>query len=83
MIYSKFKEEHKEHLRAIFEILRNNKLFVEKKNDFGAIQIYYLGHVVSNKGIVANLRKIKVVAEWPIFKDKIEVKSFIGLASDL
>jgi hypothetical protein len=76
LIYSKFKEEHMEHLKAIFEILKTNKLFVKKsKYNFGVIQIYHLGHVVSDKGVVANLRKIKVVAEWPIFKDKIKVKN--------
>jgi hypothetical protein len=47
LIYSKFKEEHMEHLKAIFEILKTNKLFVKKsKCNFGVIQIYYLGHVV-------------------------------------
>jgi hypothetical protein len=82
LIYSKYKEEHMEHLKAIFESLKTNKLFVEKrKNNFGAIQVYYLGHVVSDKGVVANFRKIKVVVEWPIFTDKIEMKSFLGLAS--
>jgi hypothetical protein len=82
LIYSKFKEEHMEHLKAIFKILRTNKLFVKRnKCNFGAIQIYYLGHVVSDKGVIANLRKIKVVVKWPIFKDEIEVKSFLSLAS--
>ncbi len=47
-----------EHLKAIFEILKTNKLFVEKrKYNFGAIQIYYLGHVVVDKGVVAKFWK--------------------------
>jgi hypothetical protein len=58
LIYSKYKEEHMEHLKAIFEILKTNKLFVEKrKYNFGAIQIYYLGHVVVDKGVVAKFWK--------------------------
>jgi hypothetical protein len=52
LIYSRFKEKHMEHLNAIFEVFRTNKLFVKKSNyNFGAIQIYYLGYVVSNKGV--------------------------------
>jgi hypothetical protein len=59
-----------------------NKLFTKKRKcKFVVIQVDYLGHVVLDKGMAIDPIKIKVVAKWPILKDKMEVKSFLGLAS--
>ncbi len=44
-------------------------------------QVYYLGHVILDKGIAIDSKIIKVVAECPIPKDKIKVKSLLGLAN--
>jgi len=71
LIYSESKKKnHVEHLRVVFEILKTNKLFTrEKKCNSVVIQVDYLGHVVLDKGMVIDPRKIKVVAEWPILKN--------------
>ncbi|MCO5550496.1 hypothetical protein L7F22_003983 [Adiantum nelumboides] len=48
IIYSKTIEEHKEHLKVIFQALRDNKLYVnQKKSDFFLQEIQYLGHIIS------------------------------------
>ncbi|MGC8050141.1 reverse transcriptase family protein, partial [Salmonella enterica] len=47
IIYSKTIEEHKEHLKVIFQALRDNKLYVnQKKSEFFLQEIQYLGHII-------------------------------------
>ena len=82
LIYSKNVKEHKVHLKHIFEILRENKLYVKLNNcALFTSRIEFLGHVISDERISVNPRKVKVVAEWPISKNKIEVRSFLGLGA--
>ena len=58
MIHSKNLEEHKEHLRAVFEELRANKLYVNgKKSEFFLKEIKYLGHIISKEGIRMDPKK--------------------------
>lgn len=48
---------------------------------FTPIMIYlFLGHVISEEGIVTDLEKIKTVTEWPEPTTVKEVQSFLGLA---
>jgi hypothetical protein len=71
-----------EHLRVVFEVLKTNKLFTKiNKCKFVVIQVDYLGHIVLDKGMSIDPIKIKVVVEWPILKNKMEVKRFLGLAN--
>ena len=82
LIYSTNIEEHKIHLKQIFEVLRENKLYAKlSKCAFFTSQVEFLGHVISEEGISIDPRKVKAVAEWPVPKDKTEVRSFLGLAS--
>ena len=51
-VYSKTCKEHKEHLRLVFELLRQHSLFAkESKCVFFAEEIQYLGHIISAKGM--------------------------------
>jgi hypothetical protein len=62
LVYSKSKTKHLEHLRTIFEVLNTDQLYAKmNKCEFGVPHVNYLGHVVSNKGISTNYKKIKVV----------------------
>ena len=52
LVFSKTQEEHLEHLRKVFEILRENKLFAKlTKCRFAKSELEYLGHVVGKDGI--------------------------------
>jgi hypothetical protein len=52
MIYSKSLEEHKKHLAAVLQVLRENKLFAKmSKCEFMSTQLTFLGHTVSEYGI--------------------------------
>jgi hypothetical protein len=48
LIYSKYKEEHKNHLRMVMQAFRNHKLYEKlSKCLFYHRQIHYLGHIIS------------------------------------
>lgn len=48
LVYSQTHKEHKEHLRSVFELMRQHALFAkESKCVFFAKEIQYLGHIIS------------------------------------
>ena len=52
IIFSKDEEEHLEHLRIIFQRLKEAGLKLKRsKCDFMKTQIQYLGHLISSSGI--------------------------------
>ena len=82
IIYSKSLEEHKGHLKTVFQELRDNKLYVNgKKSEFFLQEIRYLGHIISKKGIRMDLEKLKIIEEWPQPRNLHELRSFIGMCS--
>ncbi len=82
IVYSKTLEEHKIHLKQVFEELREHKLYVNtKKSEFFLQEIRYLVHIISKEGIRMDLEKLKVIDEWPVPKNLHKVRSFIGMCS--
>jgi hypothetical protein len=81
LIYSKSEEEHEQHLRMVLQVLREHQLYAKlSKCSFYQKQIHYLGHIISEEGIVVDPDKIKVIREWPTPRNVTEVRSFMGLA---
>ena len=65
LIFSKSMEEHEEHLRIVFQILREKKLYAKfKKCEFCLDQVVFLGHVISKAGISIDPSKVEVVVDW-------------------
>ena len=82
LVYSKSLDEHVTHLKAIFDVLRKEKLYANiKKCTFCTNKITFLGYVVNDKGIHVDQEKVKVIREWPKPTSVSDVKSFHGLAS--
>ncbi|XP_035539641.1 uncharacterized protein LOC118344015, partial [Juglans regia] len=82
LVYSKNLNEHIEHLRYVFDVLRCEKLYANfKKCAFCMEKVVFLGYVVSTKGIEVDEEKVKAIKEWPTPKSITEVRSFHGLAS--
>ena len=53
LIFSKSMAEHEEHLRIVFQILREKKLYAKfKKCEFWLDQVVFLGHVISEARIL-------------------------------
>ena len=81
LIYSKSNEEHRKHLRAVFEVLREKKLYAKfSKCEFWLREVHFLGHVISKDGIKVDPTKIEAVMKWEQPKTPTEIKSFLGLA---
>ena len=81
LIYSKSKEDHKEHLGIVLKTLTEHKLYAKlKKCEFWMETVQFLGHVISAEGISVDSAKIATVVNWPKPTNVTEVRSFLGLA---
>ena len=80
IIFSK-DEEHLEHLRIIFQRLKEAGLKLKRsKYDFMKTQIQYLEHLISSKGIEPLPEKLRSIKNMPAPRSPKEVKQFLGLA---
>jgi len=62
LVYRPNEEEHKQHLRQVFRVLRGQKLYAKmEKCEFLTPQLNFLGSVVSVKGIQVNPCKVKAI----------------------
>nr|GFC04620.1 retrotransposon protein, putative, Ty3-gypsy subclass [Tanacetum cinerariifolium] len=58
IIYSKDKKEHKEHLKAILELLKKEELYAKfSKCEFWIPKVQFLGHVIDSQGAVLMQRE--------------------------
>jgi hypothetical protein len=81
LVYSKTFHEHVEHLRAVLQLLFDDKWQVKfSKCSFAQRQISYLGHVVSVEGISTDNSKISAITSSPVPSNAKELCSFLGLA---
>ena len=82
IIYSKTFEEHKEHVRLVFEALRAASLMMKpKKCKFAQKELRFLRHIISAEGIRTDPDKIaKMVTMSPPTNLK-ELRSRLGLFS--
>ncbi|GKE81933.1 putative reverse transcriptase domain-containing protein, partial [Tanacetum coccineum] len=63
LIYSHNKEEHKDHLRTILELLKQEKLYAKfSKCDFWISIVQFRGHVIDSQGIHVDPAKIEAIA---------------------
>jgi hypothetical protein len=80
-IYSKSLDEYMDHLRAIFNALRDARLFANlEKCIFCTDQVSFLGYVVTPHRIEVDETKIEAIKSWPTPQSITQVSSFLGLA---
>ena len=81
LIYSKSFDEHMDHLRAVFNALRDARLFGNlEKCIFCTDRVSFLGYVVTPQGIEVDEMKIEAIKSWPVPQTVTQVRSFLGLA---
>nr|GEZ72561.1 retrotransposon protein, putative, Ty3-gypsy subclass [Tanacetum cinerariifolium] len=81
LIYSKDEKEHEEHLKAILELLKKEKLYAKfSKCKFWIPKVQFLGHVIDSQGIHVDPAKIKSVKDWASPKSPTKIHQFLGLA---
>ena len=82
IVYLKTPEEHLERLEAVFNKISKARLKLKpNKCEFFKSEITYLGHIVSNKGIATDPKKIKAIQLWPRPTTVTEVRKFTGLTN--
>jgi hypothetical protein len=65
LIYSENKEDHAEHLRIVLTRLREHQLYAKfSKCEFWLREVTFLGHVLSNGGIMVDPAKVQEVLNW-------------------
>jgi hypothetical protein len=81
LVYSQNEEEHAEHLRIILTRLCDKKLYAKfSKCEFWLKKVPFLGHVLSEDGILVHPTKVQEVLDWKAPTMVSEVRSFLGLA---
>jgi hypothetical protein len=81
IIYSNSKEDHKQHLRMVLQVLREHQLYEKlRKCSSYQSQIQYLGHIISEERIVVDPENKRAIEGWPTPRNVSEVRSFMGLA---
>lgn len=81
LIYSPTLEAHLEHLKEVFKILDQHKLFLKQsKCSFGQQQLEYLGHIISANGGAMDPKTIEAVQNWQTPTDIKQLRGFLGLS---
>jgi hypothetical protein len=81
LVYSKNNEDHAEHLRIVLTRLRDHQLYAKfSKCEFWLKIVPFLGHVLSENGILVDPSKVQEVMYWKAPTMVHEVRSFLGLA---
>ncbi|GJY83939.1 putative reverse transcriptase domain-containing protein [Tanacetum coccineum] len=74
------KKEHEEHLKAILELLKKEKLYAKfSKCEFWIPKVQFLGHVIDSRGIHVDPAKIESIKDWASPKTPTEIRQFLGL----
>ena len=82
MIYSynsKNMEEHLQHVRMLFEQMRQADLkLTKRKCNFLKAHVQYLGHYISGQGLEPIPEKLESLQQMPSPTDLMEVRKFLG-----
>lgn len=80
LIYSRDKVEHRHHLQQVLLLLRDNRLFINRKKcSFEQETFEYMEHVISRAGVAADPKKVAAVVNWPPPSDLKGLIGFFGL----
>lgn len=82
VIYSMSLPEHIDHLRKVFQVLRENELYVKKeKCSFAQPKVEFLGHQICDGKLLMDPTKVKTIQEWKSPSKVTELRSFLGLVN--
>ena len=82
IIFSEDPALHVQHVRAILQILRDNKLYAKvEKCEFEKESMTFVGYMVSKSGIGMDPAKVTSILDWPVPKSVKNVQSFLGFAN--
>jgi hypothetical protein len=80
IVFSKTFEEHLEHLNLIFKRLEEAGLTINAdKSHFCKREITFLGHVITQNGLVKQPEKVRAITEFPTPRNVKEILRFHGM----
>jgi hypothetical protein len=80
VIWSETVEEHVNHIRQVLEALRAASLYCNpRKCEFFLMEVDFLGHRISQRGVEAQGSKVDKILDWPVPKSATDVRAFLGL----
>ena len=82
LVASSSPEEHKHHLRLVFERLRHYGIIINlQKCVFGVPSVEFLGHSVDSTGIHPLPAKVQTVLDFPQPTSRRQLRTFLGLTN--
>ena len=82
LIASPNPEEHKQHLRSVFERLQDHGVVINPaKCELGVTQLQFLGHQIDSQGIRPLEDKVRVVREFPQPTTQRKLREFLGFVN--
>jgi hypothetical protein len=82
LIASTSPEEHLQHLRLVFERLRQHGIVINpSKCVFGVKELDFLGHHINSNGITPLKDKVQVICDFPQPDSQRKLRQFIGLVN--
>ena len=82
LIYSENLHEHREHVRAVLNALREAGLQLDvDKCEFHQDKVTYLGYVVGVDGIQMDPKKVQAIVDWDYPNNVKDVRAFLGFAN--
>ncbi|GJY79106.1 putative reverse transcriptase domain-containing protein [Tanacetum coccineum] len=75
------KKEHEEHLKAVLELLKKEKLYAKfSKCEFWIPKVEFLSHVIDSQGIHMDPAKIESIKDWESPKTPTKIRQLLGFA---
>lgn len=79
LIYGVNQEDHDKNLRAVLQTIKEKGLEInEKKSEYNVMEVSFLGHVVSTKGVFPDPGKVNAVKSFRAPQNKEELQSLLG-----
>lgn len=82
IIYSSTLKKHVGHLRKVFQILRQNELYVNKEKClFAKENVSFLGHRIKDGKVMIDDNKVKATQEWDPLTKVPQLRTLLGLVN--
>ena len=81
-IASETEEQHEEHLRTVFQRLREHGLSINvAKCVMGVNEVHYLGYTINEHGIKPNNDRVKAIIDYPQPDTIADLRKFLGIVN--
>jgi len=82
VIYSQTMAEHWVQVRAVLQILRDQRLFCKlEKCHFAQTRISYLGYIITPDSVAMDPAKVATILEWPQPQSAHDIQVFLGFTN--